>query len=110
MRRGIILCAAAAAVLGVAVAPASAQSSCTASCQDEFDAAVDECDAALQADLDELAADEADCANKQNVDACLEAVGKRRRNAIRQNENCVRVADNQFDNCISKCDESPAER
>ena len=99
-----------AAVAVVGVVPAAADAACEQACQDTLDADVQACDDELASDNAGLDADEADCANKSNPDACLNSVAKRRRNAIRQHENCLRVADIQYDNCIKDCDESPAEK
>ena len=108
--RFLSLIGAMALLLVLGTTTATADAACEQACNDTFDSDVQACDDELASDMATLDADEADCANKANPDGCLNSVAKRRRNAIRQHENCLRVADIQLENCLKECDESPASK
>jgi len=93
-------------VLGTTVA--TAQAACEQACLDQYNTDWQICDDELAADTAILDADELECANKPNPDGCLNSVAKRRRNVIRQHQNCMRVAEIEYENCLKECDETPA--
>lgn len=109
----IVTAVAAVAVLILVGSPvAVAQTACEQACQDTMDADIQECDDDLAQKLADLAQDEIDCANGNNgnptgTKGCFNSVQKRRRAAQKQHSQCLRQADNKFNNCLDDCAASP---
>ena len=110
MKRLAMALFAVAVVAVVGVVPAAADSACEQACEDTFNQDVEDCDTRFTEQLAEIDADEAGCVSKPNPEGCLNSIAKRRRNAIRQNENCLRVAEQVYENCLKDCDVTPARK